>query len=176
MAGNVTTARAPFGSSKDSDKTSFRQIPYFLSTIDHITCFVRFTISVKLYMCSSRHPKALSWAVGLLLPISCLTQGTYGYRPPAGGEAAPSMFQANVSTSSAPQPLPQAWSCGPPTGFVSGGRAHLLPACPCKRLCLRWGLLKTVHLSNTWHQPWSNPAGWHLHFQVGSVLCYREAS
>ncbi|EIE20593.1 hypothetical protein COCSUDRAFT_57736 [Coccomyxa subellipsoidea C-169] len=67
-----------------------------------------------------RHPKALSWAVGLLLPISCLTEGTYGYRPPAGGEAAPSMFQANVSTSSAPQPLHQAWSRGPPTGFVSG--------------------------------------------------------
>ncbi len=29
-------------------------------------------------------------------------------------------YQANVSTSYAPQPLPAAWSRGPPTAFVSG--------------------------------------------------------
>ncbi|CAL8464903.1 g4438 [Coccomyxa elongata] len=33
-------------------------------------------------------------------------------------------YQANVSTSAAPQPLPQAWSRGPPTGFVSGRLAY----------------------------------------------------
>ena len=76
-------------------------------------------------------------------------------------------YQAHVSTSYAPQPLPAAWSRGPPTAFVSGASSpycsvEMVACCcstgSCSLLCCACEYLKaqthTLAPSETLHATW----------------------